>query len=228
MELTTTGRYRVIGRPRSDDELLCIDVSEADAAMEAVADATRRRDPELVDTGDYFDPTYLPTEGYEGAAAALIEGLEPGNLVDLTLRWTDGTPRVVEGTVVDRTRFHFEAVERSFDAAREAWYEADAEDLGVLGRVTSDADGEPNGVVYVFAKQTGARDVFEEFADGVLPLEPLVRRVDYGIAGESDDGGPREVFVLDPAREPFVAVLVALELGGPLAETVRESFGVDD
>jgi len=226
MEVTTSGRFRVLGRPRSDDELLLVDVSDADDAMDAAAEAAERGAPGAISAGDYFDPTYLQVDDQEGPQTHLLEMLEPGNLLDATIRWTDGTPRIETAQLVERTRFHFREVGTTFEAAREAWAGAVDADEGINARVTSDAEGTPNGVVYVLAEQPGARDVFEEFVDGVLPLEPLVRRVDR--AGGTDGDVPREVFVLRPDEEPFVAVLVALRRNGRLARTVRAQFDIED
>jgi hypothetical protein len=225
MDLTTEGRYRVVGRPRAADELLLVDVSAADEAMAAAQAAIARGEETFDERDDFFAPTYVPTTGYEGSMEGAVESLEPGNLIDATIEWVDGTPRLREFTVRRRTRFRFcPAVADVFEAARETWAAArDAGDAMNARLTRSDAD-DPNGVVYTFAKQAGARDIFEEFADGVLPLEPLLRRVDEG----ADGTGAREVFVLRPTDDPFVVVLVALRRDGRLARTVRESYDCGD
>jgi hypothetical protein len=225
MELTTEGRHRVVGRPRSPDELLLVDVSAADEAMAAAQAAIARGEETFDDRDDYFSPTYIPTTGYEGAMEHAVESLEPGNLVDATIHWDDGTPRLAEFSVVRRTRFRFcPAVDDVFDAAQETWADAEAAGDAMNARLTRSNGGDPNGVVYTFAKQAGARDLFEEFADGVLPLEPLLRRVDEG----ANSTAAREVFVLRPTDDPFVVVLVALHRGRDLAQAVRDSYDCTD
>jgi len=191
MESSSAGRYRVLGRPRNDGELLLIDVES-------------------------FDPTYVPV-GDDGPAA----DLPPGYLIEARLRWRDGTPRFDAVSVADRTLFTFESgITGVFEAARETWQAAERAGDAMNSRVTRNVDGEPNGALYVFAKQSGARDLFEEFRTGVRPLEPLLDRVD----ADRDDDGPREVFVLRPADEPFVLVYIAFEKGGRLADTVRDTY----
>jgi hypothetical protein len=217
-EVTTDGTFRVLGQPRSDDELLCIDVSNLEAVM---ADAEAGVP---VEARDAFDPTYVPTTGYEGATARAVAALEPGNVVEATLTWVDGTPRFESLAVRERTLLHFcRGLTGAFEAARETWRSAREEDAAMAARPTRSTDGEVIGGLYVFAKASGARDVFEEFVDGVLPLDPLVRKA----SDAADDDGPREVFVLEFADEPFVVVLIALRRGGVLASTVRETYDCD-
>jgi len=194
MEPTTGGRYRVLGRPRDPDELLLVDVE-----------------------GDGYDPTYVPVEGRDAELPA-------GTLVDATLAWTDGTPRFVDCEVVRRTRIEFyDGVTGLFEAARETWTAAAAADEAMNSRVTRGTDGEVNGVLYVFARQSGARDLFEEFESGIRPLEPLIERIN-----ENREPAERAVFVMRPAAEPFVVVYIALEVDGLLAETVRETYAEGD
>jgi hypothetical protein len=92
------------------------------------------------------------------------------------------------------------------------------------GRVPRGTDGEPNGALYVFAKQSGARDLFEEFRTGITPLDPLVRRADRGGSVPPESEQPRAVFVLRPAEEPFLVVYVVFRRDGVLAETVRSTY----
>ncbi|MFB6173709.1 MAG: DUF6663 family protein [Halobacteriales archaeon] len=194
MEPTTAGRFRVLDSPREPDELLLLDV-------------------------EGYDPTYVPRTGH-GDLDGRVAALRPGYLVGATLAWDGGTPRVVELEVRKRTLFEFvDGVTGIFEAAREAWRAAAAEGAAMNSRVTRDTAGDPNGVVYVFAQQDGARDLFAEFADGARPLEPLIERVN-----ESRDGD-REVFVLRPADEPFLVVYIVFEKGGLLADTVRDTYG---
>jgi hypothetical protein len=199
MELETSGRFRVLASPRDRDrdELLLID-------------------------REGFDPVYVATGGHEGALADAVAGLRPGFLVDATLRWSDeGDPAFADLTVVRRTELAFaDGVTGIFEAATEAWHVAEADNEGMNSRVTRDTDGEPNGVLYVFAKQSGARDLFEEFRSGVLPLEPLLQRVEEG----RDDDDPRAVFVMRPVDEPFIVVYIAFRADGLLARTVRDTY----
>lgn len=197
MELTTSGRFRVLDSPRERPELLLIDL-------------------------ETFDPTYVLTDGYDDGLADAVASLRPGYVVEATFTWTDdGTPRFASLDVERRTRIEFvDGVTGVFEAARETWQTAEADGEGMNSRVTYDTDGAANGVLYVFAKQSGARELFEEFQSGVLPLEPLVQRVNEN----RDDDGPREVFVMRPADEPFVLVYIVFRAEGILAETVRDTY----
>ncbi|WP_129114558.1 DUF6663 family protein [Halegenticoccus tardaugens] len=198
MDLSTSGRFRVLGRPREPTELLLIDAEEC-------------------------DPVYVGGEGYDGALAETVAELEAGYLVDAALAWDDGTPRFESVDVLRRTKIEFvDGVTGMFEAARETWAAADAAGEAMNSRVTRNTDGDPNGVLYVFAEQSGARDVFAEFESGLLPLEPLIARANEGL----DDDGDRAVFVMRPTDEPFVAVYIAFDGDGLLARTVRETYGV--
>ncbi|WP_117594165.1 DUF6663 family protein [Haloprofundus halophilus] len=198
MELTTRGRYRVFGRPRDPDELLLVALDD-----------------------DSFDPTYVRTDGYEGDLADDVSALRPGYVVEATLAWDDdGTPAFEAVTVERRSRLEFvDDVTGLFEAARETWNEAVAAGEGMNSRVTRDTDGRPNGALYVFAEQPGARDLFDEFRSGVLPLDPLVERVN-----DERDDAPRELFVMRPADGQFVVVYIVFEKEGMLANTVRETY----
>jgi hypothetical protein len=217
MDLTTEGRYRVLGRPRDPDELLLVELS-ADAS-----DSEGDAPPE-----ESYDPTYVDATGYEGDLAATVDSLAAGNVVDADLTWRDGDPRFADLSVVAETAFTFaDGVTGMFEAAKQAWMVAEAENEGMNARVTRNTDGDPNAALYVFAKQSGARDLFEEFRDGVTPLEPLVRRVDVGggeveMPPESEQA--REVFVLRPVDEPFLAVYIVFDREGMLASTVRDTY----
>lgn len=225
MNVTTEGRYRVLGRPRDPDELLLVELS-ADAASAVGADGDGSADASPSE--ETYDPTYLDATGYDGELAATVDSLAAGNVVDASLTWRDGDPRFEGVSVVAETTFTFaDDVTGMFEAAKGAWMVAEAENEGMNARVTRGTDGEPNGALYVFAKQSGARDLFEEFRDGVTPLEPLVRRVDVGegsvdVPPESEH--PREVFVLRPLDEPFVAVYIVFDRDGMLAKTVRDTY----
>ncbi|WP_224447782.1 DUF6663 family protein [Haloprofundus salilacus] len=199
MELTTRGRYRVFGHPRDPEELLLVELD-----------------------GESFDPTYVRIDGYEGSLADEVSALRPGYVVEATLAWDDdGTPAFETVDVEQRSRIEFvDAVTGLFEAANETWNEAVAAGEGMNSRVTRDTDGRPNGALYVFAEQPGARDLFDEFESGVLPLEPLLQRVN----DERDDDDPREVFVMRPVDGEFVVVYIVFEKEGLLANTVRETY----
>jgi hypothetical protein len=221
MDLTTTGRYRVLGRPRDPDELLLIDVGEGGSA----GGETGGPVGDDGDPADAFDPTYVDATGYDGDPGATVASLSAGNLIDARLSWTDGTPRFESVDVVAETTFEFlDGVTGMFEAATETWYEAEADGEAMNGRVTRDTDGEPNGALYVFAKQTGARDLFEEFRSGVTPIEPLVARANEGEGRLAESEEPRAVFVMRPADEPFLVVYVAFRRDGLLARTVRDTY----
>ena len=214
---TTDGRYRVLGRPRNPDELLLVTV-DGDTGGDARADPAG--------DGSAFEPVYVDTTGYDGAVADAIAGLQSGAVVDATLTWPDGDPRFVSLDPVADTVFEFyDGVTGVFEAAKNAWMVAEADNEAMNARVTRDTDGEPNGALYVFAKQSGARDLFEEFRTGVTPLSPLVTRVDEAESLPPEAEQPRAVFVLRPADEPFVVVYVAFRRDGVLAETMRSTYG---
>lgn len=194
MESTTSGTFRVLASPRSPTELLLLDT-------------------------DTQDPTYVTTEGYEDDLGRKIETLEPGNRIAATLSWSDGTPRFVEVAVETRTTVAFaDDATDIFEVACETWQEARREGNAMNARTTRNTDGEPNGVVYTFAKQPGQRDLFEEFEDGVTPLEPLIDR----LAASAEP--PFAVFVLRPRDEPFVPVVLAADRDGQFAETMAETY----
>ncbi|MFC7045372.1 DUF6663 family protein [Halobacteriaceae archaeon GCM10025711] len=196
MQQQTTGTYRVLASPRGREELLLIDVED-------------------------HDPTYVETGGYDDDLAADVDGLLPGYRVRATLTWSeDGTPRFSDVEVTARTLLEFvDAASNLFEAALDTMQEARREDLGVNSRVTYGTDREPNGAVYTFAKQPGARDLFEEIQSGVLPLEPLVERL------HEHDDEPYELFVLRPYDHEFVVVYLVLDKGSVLADTVRDTYG---
>ena len=199
MAATTSGRFRVLDSPRDRPELLLVDLD-----------------------GGAFEPTFVRTTGYEGDLAETVAALRPGYVVEATLAWDgDGTAAFADIAVERRTLVEFvDGITGTFEAARETWRAAEAAGEAMNSRVTRNTDGDPNGVLYVFAEQSGARDLFGEFRDGSLPLEPLLERVNEG----RDEEEEREVFVMRPADEPFVIVYIALRKGGLLADTVRDTY----
>lgn len=206
MDPTSEGRFRVLDRRAERGELLLVEATDDEAAAERPEDA--------------YAPTYVADDGYEGELAAAVDDLRPGHLVDATLSWRDGTAQFESVSVVERTRFEFaDDVTGLFEAATEAWRHAEANNEGMATQVTRDTDGEPNGVFYLFAKQP-ARDLFAEFQNGSLPLEPLLARANADL----DDDDPREVFVMRPRDEPFVVVYIAFRRDGLLANTVRDTY----
>lgn len=155
MPPTTAGRYRVLDSPRDAEEWLFLRVDEDD--------------PERA-----YDPTYVPRSAHD----ADLDSLLAGHLVDATIEWDDDAPRVVELDVLKRTLFEFvDDATNVFEAAQGAWASAKAAGEPMNSQVTYSTDGDPNGVLYVFAEQPGAQDLFEEFRSGVRPLEPLIDRV---------------------------------------------------
>ena len=200
MAVTTDGRYRVLESPRDRHELLLVDLAD-----------------------EAFEPTYVRRDGYDDdRLSAAVDSLRPGYVVDATLAWgDDATARFAELDVRRRTLVAFvDDVDGLFEAARETWRDARVEGAAMNSRVTRNTDGEPNGVIYVFAEQPGARDVFEEFRICALPLEPLLSRVNEG----RDDDDAREVFVMRPADEPFVLVYIVFRKDGLLANTIRDTY----
>lgn len=194
MQQTTDGTYRVLRSPRDTGEVLLLDV------------ATQ-------------DPTYVATSGYEGGLAEQVAGLEAGNRIEAVLSWDDGTPRFADLEIETRTSIEFaDGVTGIFEAARETWQEAAREGQAMNSRITQNTDGETNGVVYTFAKQSGQRDLYEEFRDGITPLEPLIERLAEG------SEPPFSVFVIRPADESFVLVVLAIERDGLFAETIRDTY----
>jgi hypothetical protein len=197
MSVETSGVYRVLSSPRDREELLLLDVSST-------------------------DPTYVPSGGYERPFQERVDDLEAGNRIEATIEWdSEGSPRLGEFEVLTRTRIELiDGATGIFEAARETAQQAAIEGEAMNSRVTKSTDNEDNGVVYTFAKQTGERDLYEEFQEGITPLEPLIARL-----GEGGADPPYDVFVIRPADESFVIVYLALERDGLLAQTVRDTYG---
>ncbi|WP_144906523.1 DUF6663 family protein [Halobellus captivus] len=228
MTPTTSGRYRVLGRPREPTELLLVSVggSENTGAEDGGPPSDLTAEPTFDSVSEpTFDPAYVETTGYEDDLADDVASLAAGNLIDATLAWTDGGPRFSSLDLVAESAFEFyDGVTGIFEAATETWMVAEADNAAMNGRLTRNTDGEPNGALYVFAEQSGARDLFEEFRTGVTPLDPLVRRADEGESVPVELEQPRAVFVLRPIDEPFLVVYVVFRRDGVLAETIRSTY----
>jgi hypothetical protein len=151
--------------------------------------------------------------------AATGGDLESGNLIEATVEWDAGDARIRECEVLEETRIHFrEEVTDLFEVARELCRDARIQGEGLLGETTYSTDNQPNGAVYVFAEQPGARDMWGELRNGSLPLEPLIDRLaDF-------DPEPYEIFVLDPIDEPFVVVYLVPDPDSMLANTVKDTY----
>jgi hypothetical protein len=210
--MTTTGTYRVLDGPRTDDEWLFLDRETFDPLyVPAGADGSEDGDVADRDGDDAGTDT-----------AVGLDELEPGNVVGATVEWDGDDPRVTDLDVRSRTRFTFvDGVAELFSAAGRAWRDAVADAEGMASTVTRNTDGEPNGALYVFAQQPGAADLFAEFRDGERPLDPLVDRVNERREGD------RDVFVLRPESDDCVCVYVVFERDGRLAGAVREKYGLD-
>lgn len=188
-----------------------------------VLESTRSRDREelLLLAVDTADPTYVPADGYESPLAETVAAVDPGNRVRARIDWGGERPRLAAAEIVETTRFAFARdATNLFDAAVDCWEATAAAGEAMNSTLTRGTDGEVNGVCYVFADQPGRRDLFEEFRDGHKPLEPLLDRIEGAEP-------PYELFVIDPREGPFVVVYIALERGGLLARTVRETYDFD-
>lgn len=171
----------------------------------------------LLDVGT-ADPTYVPATGYAGDLAETVAELRPGNRITATLSWEAGTPRFAALAIETRTEIDFfDGATGIFEAGRET-AAARRSGEGMNSRVLRGTDGGEIGVVYTFATQPGARDLFAEFRDGVRPLEPLIERLGR------DAEPPYGISVIRPADEPFVLVCLALDPDGLLAETIRDTY----
>ena len=191
-EPTLGGPYRVLATTRDREEWLFIDPAG--------------------------DPTYVPFDGH-GDLSARVRGLRPGYRVDAEFDWDDGRPVVREVDVLERSLFAFvPRADPVFEAARTCWQQAREAGEPMNSRVTYTTEGDPAGVVYVFADQPGQRDLFEEFRDGGKPLDPLVDRL------ADTEEPPFEAFVLDAADGAFVTVYIVVEKDGMVADTVRDTY----
>ena len=250
MEPTTTGRFRVLDR-RPDGTILLVDLAEATAAATGEnPDADLRPiavTPPAVDDDRDTDGPDIDAETVD-----TIRTLEPGYVVDAELAWDDSDAAFLDCAITNRTRIQYaDGVTGLFEKAKETWHDAQVAGEAMNSAVTYSTGKEPNGVVYVFAKQNPPRDLFEEFRTGATPIEPLIQRVNATHDGDadaddttadddatdsasdddaadsaSDDDAERAVFVLNPADEPFVVVYIVFRKDGMLAQTVRDTYGL--
>ena len=238
MEPTTTGRFRVLDR-RPDGTILLVDLADAIAAATGEdPDADLR--PIAVTPPAVDDE---PTDGFaiDAETVDTIRSLEPGYVVEAELAWDDSDAAFLDCEITNRTRIQYaDGVTGLFEKAQETWHDAQVAGEAMNSAVTYSTGKEPNGVVYVFAKQDPPRDLFEEFRTGATPIEPLIQRVnathdggaadttadDDAVDNASDDEAERAVFVLNPADEPFVVVYIVFRKDGMLAQTVRDTYGL--
>ncbi|WP_331233083.1 DUF6663 family protein [Natronorarus salvus] len=165
----------------------------------------------LVDVETIEATTVEPTER--------TGGVRPGYLIDGTVTWDDGRAELIEASVRERSLIEFvDGAEPLFALARELCVETRRAGEAVGSRTTYSTDGVANGALYAFA-DGGAREVFDEFATGTLPIEPLFERL-----GEHADP-PHEAFVIRSPEVEFVLVYLVARRGSTLAETVRETYG---
>jgi hypothetical protein len=189
----TGSTYRVLRSPRDDGEFLLLDT-------------------------ETVDPVYAIATGYENDLAQVVETIGPGNTIRATFDWSGDRPRFSSVERVTETVFSFASdATNVFEAAIECWHETESAGAAMNSRLTRSTDGEVNGVLYVFAQQTGERDLFSEFHDGIKPIGPLLDPIDA-----SDP--PYEVFIVEPREEPFVLIYIVLEPNGILARTVRDTY----
>ena len=238
MEPTTTGRFRVLDR-RPDGTILLVDLADAIAAATGEdPDADLR--PIAVTPPAVEDPE-TDSHDLDAETVDTIRSLEPGYVVEAELAWDDSDAAFLDCEITNRTRIQYaDGVTGLFEKAQETWHDAQVAGEAMNSAVTYSTGKEPNGVVYVFAKQDPPRDLFEEFRTGATPIEPLIQRVnathdggaadttadDDAVDNASDDEAERAVFVLNPADEPFVVVYIVFRKDGMLAQTVRDTYGL--
>ena len=201
MHPTTSGRFRVLEDPHGEWLLV---------------------DRETTDPIAVSDPGPGPGPGSDSGSSSGSddeERLEPGYLIEATVEWDDGDVTLEEWELLAPTRIWFiEGVTNLFEVARDLCKDARLQGEAVLGKTTHSTDGEPNGAVYAFAEQSGARDLWEELRTGAMPLEPLIER----LGDHSPE--PYEIFVLDPVDEPFIVVYLVPDPHSMLAGTVRDTY----
>lgn len=180
MEPTTTGRFRVLDR-QPDGTILLVDLDEATAAVtESEADMR----PIAVTPPAAGDEAVADSETVE-----TISDLHPGYVVEADLAWHDSDARFVDCEITKRTRIQYaDGVTGLFEKAKETWHDAQVAGDAMNSAVTYSTGKEPNGVVYVFAKQDPPRNLFEEFRTGATPIEPLIQRVNSTYETDDSEG----------------------------------------
>ena len=178
MEPTTTGRYRVLNR-QPDGTILLVDLAEATAAATG-ADPEADLRPIAVTPPSVADSDTADLDvDLDADTAETIADLDPGYVVEAELAWADGDARFLDCEITNRTRIQYaDGVTGIFEKAQETWHDAKVAGDAMNSAVTYSTGKEPNGVVYVFAKQSPPRDLFEEFRSGATPIEPLIQQVD--------------------------------------------------
>jgi len=178
MEPTTTGRYRVLNR-QPDGTILLVDLAEATAAATG-ADPEADLRPIAVTPPSVADSETADLDvDLDPETAETIADLDPGYVVEAELAWADGDARFLDCEITNRTRIQYaDGVTGIFEKAQETWHDAKVAGDAMNSAVTYSTGKEPNGVVYVFAKQSPPRDLFEEFRSGATPIEPLIQQVD--------------------------------------------------
>ncbi|WP_136716499.1 DUF6663 family protein [Halorientalis salina] len=174
----------------------------------------------LVEKGDE-EPIYVQRSGYYEPLQSTVQELEPGYLVDATLAWSgEGDPSFAELDIETRTLFEFvDGVPDIFEQAKETFEQGKREGMPIYSNVTYGTDSEANGVIYTFAKQGDEKDIFAEFKDGRMTLEPMIDKL-----GDGDEEPPFEVFVIRPESTQFLVVYLTLEKDGLLANTIRDEY----
>ena len=178
MEPTTTGRYRVLNR-QPDGTILLVDLAEATAAATGADPEADLRPIAVTPPGVADSDTADLDVDLDPETAETIADLDPGYIVEAELAWADGDARFLDCEITNRTRIQFaDGVTGIFEKAQETWHDAKVAGDAMNSAVTYSTGKEPNGVVYVFAKQSPPRDLFEEFRSGATPIEPLIQQVD--------------------------------------------------
>ncbi len=189
----STGSYRVLESTRETDELLLLETADA-------------------------DPVYVSTTGYEQPLASTVKSIDPGNLLSVSFDWSQSRPRFETVTIDRETTFTFVSnATNLFEAAINCWETARASGEPMNSSLTYDTDRNPNGVVYAFAEQAGERSLFEEFRDGIKPLDPLLEPIERV-------GPPYALFCLDPAAYSCVIVTIAFDQSGLFANTMCDTY----
>lgn len=167
------------------------------------------------------EPVYVRADGYHDTRQTAVDAIGPGHLVDATLEWpADGKPALTDLTVETNTCFEFiDDADHIFEQAKRTFEQAKREHMAIGSQVTYSTDGEPNGALYTFTKQDSEKDIFAEFRNGRMTLEPMIEKLEAG-GGEP----PFEVFVIRPTEPPFLVVFLTLKKDGLLANTIRDEY----